>query len=316
MGSSINQNIKGGTIGLLSGVLWGIDTVIIGLSLAMSPLKDLVITAPFISAFLHDAFSAFWLLIYIILSGNAKKVFREVKLSGSFLVAFAALLGGPVGMSGYVLSVKYLGSSYSSAISSMYPAVGAFFAYIFLKDKLKLLGFLGLGMAIGSTVIIGLTAGGEVLNLGFGILFALMCVVGWGLESVVISVGMKHEVTPLSAILIRQLVSSLIYGFIVMPFIRGYESISLIFQNPNALIIILTASLGGILSYTFYYMAIDLIGPTRAMGLNISYSAWTIIFGVFFGTPLSVKTLILAIIIIVGSIFTQDDPMSVFNFKR
>lgn len=143
-----------------------------------------------------------------------------------------------------------------------------------------------------------------------------MCVVGWGLESVVISVGMKHEVTPLSAILIRQLVSSLIYGFIVMPFIRGYESISLIFQNPNALIIILTASLGGILSYTFYYMAIDLIGPTRAMGLNISYSAWTIIFGVFFGTPLSVKTLILAIIIIVGSIFTQDDPMSVFNFKR
>ena len=63
-------------------------------------------------------------------------------------------------------------------------------------------------------------------------------------------------------------------------------------------------------------MAIDLIGPTRAMGLNISYSAWTIIFGVFFGTPLSVKTLILAIIIIVGSIFTQDDPMSVFNFKR
>ena len=117
MGRSINQNIKGGTIGLLSGVLWGIDTVIIGLSLAMSPLKDLVITAPFISAFLHDAFSAFWLLIYIILSGNAKKVFREVKLSGSFLVAFAALLGGPVGMSGYVLSVKYLGSSYSSTIS-------------------------------------------------------------------------------------------------------------------------------------------------------------------------------------------------------
>ena len=51
MGRSINQNIKGGTIGLLSGVLWGIDTVIIGLSLAMSPLKDLVITAPFILAF-------------------------------------------------------------------------------------------------------------------------------------------------------------------------------------------------------------------------------------------------------------------------
>ena len=42
-----------------------------------------------------------------------------------------ALLGGPVGMTGYLLAIKYLGPAYTAIISSLYPALGALLSYLF-----------------------------------------------------------------------------------------------------------------------------------------------------------------------------------------
>ena len=42
--------------GLLSGVLWALDTVILGIALAMTPFENAAMLAPIISTFLHDLF--------------------------------------------------------------------------------------------------------------------------------------------------------------------------------------------------------------------------------------------------------------------
>ena len=36
----------------------------------------------------------------------------------------AALLGGPVGMTGYLIAINNIGPGYTAIISSYYPAVG------------------------------------------------------------------------------------------------------------------------------------------------------------------------------------------------
>lgn len=51
-------------------------------------------------------------------------------------------------------------------------------------------------------------------------------------------------------------------------------------------------------SYLFYYKGIDAIGPAKAMALNISYSAWAVVFGAFTGAipgPLEIACCIVII---------------------
>ena len=54
--------------GLLAGVLWALDTVILGIALSMTPFVSAgqaVALAPFVSTFLHDACSSLWMLLYM-----------------------------------------------------------------------------------------------------------------------------------------------------------------------------------------------------------------------------------------------------------
>ena len=46
--------------GLLAGITWALETVVLGIALGMSPFvstEQAVFLAPFVSTFLHDAFS-------------------------------------------------------------------------------------------------------------------------------------------------------------------------------------------------------------------------------------------------------------------
>ena len=54
--------------GIIAGVTWAIETVVLGIALAMSPFcttEEAIFLAPFVSTFLHDLFSAIFATIYI-----------------------------------------------------------------------------------------------------------------------------------------------------------------------------------------------------------------------------------------------------------
>ena len=62
--------------GIAAGMTWAIETVVLGIALAMSPFcstEQAVFLAPFVSTFLHDACSAIWATIYNAARGNLKK---------------------------------------------------------------------------------------------------------------------------------------------------------------------------------------------------------------------------------------------------
>ena len=100
--------------GIIAGVTWALETVILGIALAMSPLcstEQAIFLAPFVSTFLHDACSAVCAWIYNAVKGNLGRVWRALKTKSGKWVILAALIGGPVGMTGYVLAVNYMGAS-------------------------------------------------------------------------------------------------------------------------------------------------------------------------------------------------------------
>lgn len=304
---------KGIAVGLGSGFFWGLDTVLLGMVLMLPPFSlegsASFMLAPFISTFAHDFFSSLWVGGYLALIGKAKKIGKAFMSSSGRWVAFGALCGGPIGMSCYLLSIQYIGSSYTAAISAMYPAVGAFFGFVFLKDRLKMRGIAGLGLAIFATVLLGFTTPDKPVNLIIGILFALGCALGWGLECVIVAYGMKDDLEPDVSLFIRQFTSALTYAIVILPLVGGYQAMPELLANPMTLFYIALVALCGSTSYLLYYTAIDGIGPTRAMGLNISYSAWAIFIGYMLGqNEFSLRVLILACMIILGSMLTAGDP--------
>lgn len=300
-------NGMGITSGALSGILWGLDTVILGIILSKIPdlgIANVVMLAPLIGAFLHDVFSSLWMILLSITKKEFIKTLKLLKTKSGKFVCVAALFGGPVGMAGYLLAINYIGSGYTASISAIYPAVGAFFSYIFLKEKLSIKGWIGLSLSILAVIILGYTPNKDIaLNLGLGFGCALVCVIGWSLESVICAYGMKDdEVSPTQALQLRQLVSAIVYGAVIVPLFGGLGLTKVIITS-NLTPMIASVALIGTLSYIFYYTAIDTIGPVKATGLNISYSIWAILFDmIFLGSTITLKLVLCSILIIVGTV--------------
>ncbi|MDU2688036.1 hypothetical protein GOD95_11775 [Paeniclostridium sordellii] len=107
----INKN-KGLFSGVMSGVLWGLDTALTGIILNMSifiKVQKTILLAPFVSAFLHDMFSSLWIFLYIIATKQLKLVLKSLKTRSGKVICMAAILGGPVGMAAYLMAIKYIG---------------------------------------------------------------------------------------------------------------------------------------------------------------------------------------------------------------
>lgn len=305
-------NKYGISSGVLSGALWGLDTVFTGIILSASPFIDTteaLILAPVVSAFLHDTFSSIWMMLFSISKGQLIKTLKLLKTRSGLFVALGAMFGGPVGMAAYLLAIKYIGPGYTASISAIYPAVGAFFAYIFLKEKLSIRGWIGLLISILSIILLGYTPNSnEGSNFLIGFIASLVCVLGWALESVICAYGMKDdEVSPTQALQIRQLVSAVCYGIIIVPFIGGIDLVNIALYSSIINVIAITALIGT-LSYIFYYTAIDKVGPVKATGLNVTYSIWAILFDVILlGSPITLRLIICAILIIIGSVLVSKN---------
>ena len=123
--------------GIIAGITWALETVILGKALGLPPLAAMAL-ATFVSTFLHDACSAIFTFIYNGVKGNLKNVWKAFKTKSGKWVVAAAVIGGPVGMTGYVMAVQYMGASIGAIASAIFPAIGSVLAYIFLKEKMTI----------------------------------------------------------------------------------------------------------------------------------------------------------------------------------
>ena len=273
--------------GLLAGITWAAETLILGIALAMTPFvstEQAVLLAPFASTFLHDAFSALWACLFNGARGKLPQLVRALKTRSGKFVILAAVIGGPVGMTGYVLSVANMGASIGAVASAVFPAIGAVLAYFFLKEKMQWYRWVFLILTLLGVYGLSYSPELEIRNFWLGFAGTLMCAFGWGIEAVIIAKSVQDpEVTDDIALQIRQTTSALTYGLVILPLMKGWGFTVSLFDNTGWLIpTIAIAALFATASYLFYYRAITAIGASKAMALNVTYSAWAIVFSVIF----------------------------------
>lgn len=306
--------------GILSGALWALDTTILGIALLMSPFGDSTAAAlafaAIASSALHDILCAMWLTLYMAVKGRLKDTLLAIRSRSGAVVAIGALLGGPIGMSGYVMAIDMLGPAYTAAISAFYPAFGTLLAAIILKERVTFPRMIALGAAVLG--VIGMGAGAMSLegasNPTLGIICALVCVAGWGSEAVFCAWGMRDDaVDNETALHIREMVSGFTYALIVLPVFGAWNFTAEAIPTVGSGVISI-AALAGAASYLFYYKAIDVIGAAKGMALNISYSAWAVFFGmIMLGSIPSSWEIVCCIIILLGTICAACDWSDLFD---
>lgn len=290
--------------GVFSGALWGLDTVILGIALAMAPFAG-ASQASMASALLHDAICALILFVYMGARGRLGRTLAAIRTRSGKAIALGAILGGPFGMTGYLIAINNIGPGYTAIISTFYPAVGTLLAYLFLKERMRPRQILALLVALGAIILIGYSSTGSTAsgNAVLGIVAALACVLGWGSEAVILAWGMRDdEVDEDSALQIRESTSALVYLLVVAP-IAGVLGFGIRAIPTLGTGVIALAALAGTASYLFYYTAINTVGASRGMALNISYSAWAVIFALLLiGTVPSVLQIVCCMVILVGTV--------------
>ena len=310
--------------GILAGILWALETVTIGAAMQTSPFvstEQAVFFAPFISTFLHDLFSGIWMFLFNGVRGELGKVITVWKTKSGRVVMLAAVIGGPVGMTGYVLAIHAMGPSVGAVASAAYPAVGAALACLFLKEKmpwyrwifllLTLLGVYGLSWSPS-------VEGGSFL-LGF--LGVAMCALGWGTEAVMLAKCFRDaQIRNTYALQIRQTTSALVYAAVLLPILKAWGFTVKLFTEGSGLLLPLLAlaALFATASYLFYYRSIARIGASKSMALNVTYAAWALIFSAILSrsaaslTPLTVTC---TAVVLVCGILAAAEPQKLFSKK-
>lgn len=307
--------------GLLSGILWGLDTVIIGFALSSSHfahLENSLFLAPIISTFLHDSMSSLWMFLYMGIKKEYAHVVKALKTRSGKFIILGALAGGPLGMTGYLIAIQNIGAAHTAIISSLYPAVGAFLSFIFLKERLKPYQIVSLCLAITGIILLSYSPDTmQNTQWGLGIIGSIMCVFGWSGEAVICAYGMKDpNISNEHALHIRQTTSAVFYGLVLIPVFKAFQPTLDILQTWN-IAIIAGAALAGTTSYILYYFAINKIGPGKAMSLNVTYVVWTVVFGVILmGESISLYTTLLGIAVVLCSLVTAADIPQLLTWKK
>lgn len=312
--------------GISAGITWALETIFLGIALAMTPFvstSQAVFLAPFVSTFLHDTCSALWAAIYNGVRGKLPHVWHALTKtkSGKFVV-IAAVIGGPIGMTGYVIAVNYMGASIGAVASAIFPAIGAVLAYIFLKEKMQWYRWILLLITLLGVYGLSYSPELDMSHFVIGVAGALMCAFGWGIEAVILAKCLQDpEVKDEYALQIRQTTSALTYGIIILPVLKGWGFTISLFNGETGwlLPIIVLAAFFATVSYLFYYKAIAAIGASKAMALNVSYSAWAIVFTVLILRDTSVltpMTILCAVIVIVCGILAAADFKDLFGKKN
>jgi len=310
--------------GIIAGITWALETVILGIALGMSPFcstEQAIFLAPFVSTFLHDTCSAIFAWIYNAVKGNLGKVWRALKTKSGKWVVLAAVIGGPVGMTGYVLAVNYMGASIGAVASAIFPAIGSVLAYIFLKEKMKWYQWVFLAATLLGVYGLSYSPDLAIENFWLGILGAFLCAFGWGIEAVILAKCLKDpEVEDEYALQIRQTVSAITYGVVILPVLGGWGFTVDLFKGTGMLLpTIAIAGLFATVSYLFYYKAIAKIGASKAMALNVTYTAWAILFTVVIlrdTSVLTLTTILCSLVVLVCGIFAAADFKDIFGKKE
>ncbi len=337
---------KGIFVAILSGMCYGLYSAFLTLGMSNGVWADWYgINEAMLSAFvvtymlgalgsaINDTISAIWCLGIAAVKGKVGDFFRTLKTTPGRMMMLAALIGGPISSTAYVVALQMAGSIVIP-ITALCPAIGAILARLLFKQELNKRMMLGILICFSASLMIGSTSlGGDAPEGMFlGICIAFIAAFGWGLEGCVAGYGtsmIDYEI----GITIRQSTSGLSNLIILVPVFGmlsggGFGlSTDLIVQavtSGPAMIWFIVSGFFAVFAYSLWYKGNSMCGAALGMACNGAYSFWGpffcwLVLGVCFGyegwalPPIAWAA---AIIMIIGILVIAMNPLDLFRKKE
>lgn len=286
-------NNKGILIASLSGIFWSLNTLLF--YLLINPGDNDLMLFSVVSALFNDFSSIIWLCIIFVVFYK-KRLFYNVKLNKKdFIFVFSSIIGAPLGLFFYILSILVSSIEITTIITLSYP-IFARIIDVFLSKKYSKIDIFPLLLLISVIFFIG-------KGLDYKCIPAILCALCWAIEGIICEYGLKTYRSPEQVLMIRQIISSvfLLFAFLLFSFFYKEKNITSV-TGVSSIYPVIFISLIGLVSYLFYYIAIEEVGAVKAMSINISTAILFVnVFNVFFDNY-NFENIFCAILILIGTI--------------
>lgn len=287
---------KGVIIALLSGLCYGFYSSFLTLGMSTGIWADWYGANTVLPAFavtymlgalgsaVNDTLSAIWAVIIAITKGKFGDFVRTVKTKPGRLIALAALAGGPVAGTAYVVCLQLAGTIVIP-ITALCPAVATILSRILYKQKLTPRTILGIAICFVASFMIASTGmGGQAPEgLVLGMIVAFVAALGWGVEGCVAGYAtsmVDYEI----GITIRQITSGLTNLIVLVPLFGllsgggmnlSFDLISSAVTDHSAMLWFVVSGFFAVYSFNLWYKGNSMCGTALGMACNATYSFFT-----------------------------------------
>jgi len=336
---------KGIMIGLFSGISYGLFSAFLALAMSKGVWADwygdnkmglsafaIVYLLGALGCGVNDTCSAVWALGMAGVRGKLGDFFRTLNTKPGRMIMLAALMGGPIANSAYVIGLAAAGSIIVP-ISALCPAIGAILSRILYKQELNKRMLLGITICVSASAWIGISSmsGGVQKGAVVGIIAAIIAALGWGIEGCIagystamvdseIGIAIRQTTSGLSNLIILIPVIAIIGGNMGQSFSLTFAA----FTSSPAMIWFAISGLSAYLSYMTWYKGSAMTGVALGMATNGTYSffgplcCWLIL-GVGFGIKgwtLTPVAWFCAVLMAVGIMIIAMNPLDLFKSKE
>jgi drug/metabolite transporter (DMT)-like permease len=268
-------------------------------------------------------------LLIAAFKGKLGDFFRTIKTKPGAVLIGAAVIGGPLASTCYVLGLQSAGSIIVP-ISALCPAIGAILSRFLYKQPLTPRMLLGIFICFAASAMIGSTglADNAPPNLFIGLMFGFLAAFGWGLEGCVGGYA-TSMVDPEIGITIRQVTSGITNLMVLVPLfalIGGADAFGMVrtaFADSQAMPWFAVAGFGAYFAFMLWYKGNAMCGTALGMSCNGAFSFWGpffcwLVLGLWFGIDgyaLAPIAWLAAVVMVVGIFTIAVNPVDFFKRK-
>ena len=284
-----------------------------------------------LGAALTDTCSAVWALLIAAWKGKLGDFGRSFKTKPGVILAFAAMIGGPLASTAYVIGLQQAGSIVVP-ISALCPAIGAILARILFKQALTPRMMLGILICFGASALIGMSSMGGTEahpNMMLGLLFGFGAALGWGIEGCVGGYA-TSMIDPEVSIAIREVTNGLSNLVIMVPIlglIGGASPLDVIgtaLADWDSMKFFIIGGFACYWGFMLWYKGNAMCGAALGMACNGMFSFWGPFFcwvwiGLVFGIDgwnMPPVAWVAAILMVVGIFTIATNPLAIFMKKK
>ncbi|WP_163335992.1 hypothetical protein [Desulfopila sp. IMCC35008] len=274
-----------------------------------------------------DTCSALWAIVIANVRGRFSDFLRCIKTKPGMVMVAAAIIGGPLASTAYVVGLQMAGSLVVP-IAALCPAIGAILGRVWFKQQLTPRMLLGIAICFAASFMIGSTGLGDNVpdNLMLGLFFGFIAAFAWGVEGCVCGYG-TSMIDPEIGITIRQVTAGISNLFILVPLfaiIAKVDAVGMVVQSFTDTESILWFALAGLSAYAafmYWYKGNAMCGAALGMSCNGTFSFWGpfvcwIVLGVVFkfeGWTMPPIAWAAAVVMVIGIFIIAVNPLDLFK---